>query len=222
MSDDSGFENDNSPLRIPAPVSRLRIDNSQSDPIFEDAAADADFDFWCRMATWTIDEAVSLSLRKDPETVNWESLQPFLETQFGEQYRRIRMLALRAASAGRLNNPCVPSEFVAWAADWEIVISGELVAAVFGFQKRCSVRHQKSQNPTLVSATDESENQKSFNMAVKIIGALSVAIYKFDPAKKKSDVPAEMASDLALIGFEASTKTIRKYVHLGVDMLGLL
>lgn len=36
----------------------------------------ADFDHYCKMAYWTLDECVALSLGKDPKRVNWKVVQP--------------------------------------------------------------------------------------------------------------------------------------------------
>ena len=36
--------------------------------------ANADFDYYCKCPYWTLDEAIALSLGKDPVKVNWNTV----------------------------------------------------------------------------------------------------------------------------------------------------
>jgi hypothetical protein len=103
---------------------------------FNQPHAGADFEHWSKLAHWTLDEAVALSLGKAPERVNWETVSKYLQlSTFAVQYSRRRELALRAAQWKQLYDPVLPGIFLAWAKRLEIEVPAALVEAV---QKRGS------------------------------------------------------------------------------------
>ena len=105
---------------------------------FNQPHAGADFEHWSKLAHWTLDEAVALSLGKAPERVNWETVSKYLQlSTFAVQYSRRRELALRAAQWKQLYDPVLPGIFLAWAKRLEIEVPAALVEAV---QKRGPIR----------------------------------------------------------------------------------
>ena len=109
---------------------------------FNQPHAGADFEHWSKLAHWTLDEAVALSLGKAPERVNWETVSKYLQLSFfAVQYGRRRELALRAAQWKQLYDPVLPGIFLAWAKRLEIEVPAALVEAV---QKRGPIRDWKS------------------------------------------------------------------------------
>ena len=102
----------------------------------------ANFTYWCKMAHWTLDEAVALSFGKAPEHVNWQAISKYLQlSQFAVQYQQRRELALRATQWKQLYDPVLPGIFLAWAKGLEIELPAVLVEAV---QKRGPIRDWKS------------------------------------------------------------------------------
>jgi hypothetical protein len=110
---------------------RATIDPEEKARFYNQPYADADFNHWSRAAHWTLDEAVALSLGKNPEVVNWKALEPYQFTsRFVIQYARLRDLAQRALPWNQLFDPVHPGIFIGWAHRNEIPFPQELEDAV--------------------------------------------------------------------------------------------
>ena len=91
----------------------------------------ADFVHWSRMATWTMDESVALSLGKEPSRVNWENVRPRRHhCPFAKRYEKLRDIAHRAVLAAQLQKSVSPESYVNWALQNGIELATGLVEAV--------------------------------------------------------------------------------------------
>lgn len=106
---------------------------------FNQPRASADFSFWGKMAQWTLDEAVALSLGKNPGRVNWEKIKgddsthvsaAFLRSPFPGEYARRRELSKRAFKVHELGDPVRPEKFLLWALRVFDSVPNELVEQV--------------------------------------------------------------------------------------------
>jgi hypothetical protein len=87
-------------------------DEKEAGRFFNKPAAQADFDHWSKMPYWNIDEAVALSLGKDPEKVKWKEVATLTEVSaFARNFDRRRDLARRAVNMRQLFDPTVPAIF---------------------------------------------------------------------------------------------------------------
>ena len=77
----------------------------------------ADFNHWLRVALWTADEAVDLSLGKSPDgRFGWNYISHVLQiSEFAKTYEKRRLLIHRAIAAGDLPNLMRPERFMRWA-----------------------------------------------------------------------------------------------------------
>jgi hypothetical protein len=83
------------------------------------------------MSYWIPDEAVVLSLGRDPKVANWPAIQQLVSvSQFASEYASRREIAMRAKAMGQLWEFTIPSMFLAWAERMEFPLSGDLVEAV--------------------------------------------------------------------------------------------
>src|ERR1700730_12726754 len=95
---------------------QLRRELEENERFFNQPRANMDATHWSRMSYWTLDEAVVLSLGKDPRVVKWNRvkslayLSPFA-TEFGAR----REIAIRAIVMRQLQDPTIPAVFLAWA-----------------------------------------------------------------------------------------------------------
>ena len=90
-----------------------------------------DYVFWSKKPDWTLDEAITLILERDPASINWETIKHFVShDRFAEKYAEVRNLVLRAKQGRQLNNPTIPSKFMDWAKRFEMECPEELVAQV--------------------------------------------------------------------------------------------
>jgi len=93
--------------------------------------ANADFDHWSRASYWTLDEAVALTLGKDPRVVSWDRIKSMTRvSKFASRYEELRDLATRAKWASQLWEPVLPTIFLGWAKRVAIPIMPELLAAI--------------------------------------------------------------------------------------------
>jgi hypothetical protein len=91
-------------------------------------AAQADFDHYCKMPFWKLDECVALSLGKEPKYINWTNIRPYTEAlPFAREYEKRRELFNRAGLCGQLSDPVAPVEFIAWAKENKVSLPGALI-----------------------------------------------------------------------------------------------
>ena len=91
-------------------------DLDERNRFFHRPDANADFSHWCKRATWTLDQAIALSLGKNPKRVNWKNVSPLtLISAFAKEYEARREIADCAVWAKQLFDPVYPSTFLAWA-----------------------------------------------------------------------------------------------------------
>jgi hypothetical protein len=98
-----------------------------SERIFNLPSSAAPYDHYCKLAYWTLDECVALSLGKNPKIVNWKSLSPFIHVSpFAANYADLRKLTERAKWAKQLFDTVYPSIFLAWAKEIGFPVCDEL------------------------------------------------------------------------------------------------
>lgn len=106
---------------------------------FNQPEANADLAYWSKLSLWTLDEAVALSLGKNPERVNWYTLNGGFErfilhaltiSQFPKEFAQRRKLVFRALEAGDLTDPIKPMDFLLWGQDTFDSIPAELMRHV--------------------------------------------------------------------------------------------
>src|SRR5262245_36684396 len=91
----------------------------------------ADLVHWSKMAAWTVDESVALSLGKEPTRVKWESVAPRRHCcAFAKRYEKLRDIALRAVLVGQLQELAAPASYIDWALRNGIELTTGLVEAV--------------------------------------------------------------------------------------------
>lgn len=91
----------------------------------------ADFEYWAKMSTWTIDEAVALSFGKNPKYASWKYIQSIANvSQFARDYAAKREIVVRAKEAGQLRDFTYPNVFLAWAKRMRLAVPGELLKEV--------------------------------------------------------------------------------------------
>lgn len=108
-------------------LAKLHFEKDQK-MFFNQAEAQADFDYWSKMPSWTLDEAIALSFGKNPKVVYWSRLEkiPSYTSPFVQEYIKLRELALRAKSWGQLYDPVLVGIFIGWAKKNDVPFPKEL------------------------------------------------------------------------------------------------
>lgn len=108
---------------------------------FNQPDAEADFDYWAKIPGWKVDEAVALTLGKNPKIVNKERLEKLYASPFAEKYSEVREMVSRSRSAGLFTGSTIvlatdhiiPHKFVRWAQNADIGFPQELAEKVLSF-----------------------------------------------------------------------------------------
>ena len=85
--------------------------------------------FWLTIDGWTIGEAAYLLNAIDPQTLNrWAALNGGrLAVRFPEQFKAVQALLRRAAEAGALRFPALPTDVIEWAMTKNLRLPAPLV-----------------------------------------------------------------------------------------------
>lgn len=154
-------------------LAQAKIEREERDRFFNKVDAFANFAHWGKAKHWTLDEAVALSLGRNPDLVNWETVKSYTKiSPFAEEYRKRRDLAHRAVPWKDLFDPILPGLFLSWAKGLEISYPLELEAAVTKYGGY--VASYKSQYEKLVKLFDE--QRALYDQAKQASEALSQAL----------------------------------------------
>jgi hypothetical protein len=101
---------------------KARADLDESLRFFNRPSATCDSLHWSRMDYWAVEEAVALSLGKNPKLVEWETIKPFLvvdpngfTSTLAKEFDERLQVARRAVAMKKLHDPERPSSFIRWA-----------------------------------------------------------------------------------------------------------
>ena len=225
---------------------KKKLAEDDKERFFSQPSADADFDYWSKMAHWTLDEAVALSFGKSPKVVNKKSLSSVgsWQSPFVEEYNQTFELAQRAIPWKKLFDPVLPSLFVRWAQETEISVPDELVEMVESrsgklLDWRQMYEEFQEKNAEYVRASKEIIAAKDREIAdllsqvpvsktlgtkeresiLKLVIAMSIGGYGYDPNAKRSPIPQQIADDLVGQGISMDVDTVRKWLKEAAEFL---
>lgn len=105
---------------------------------FNGSHANADFAFYCKKKSWSPEEAIALSLGKDPGEVCWNKIHPYRYSLFGQEYGKRLELLMDNVNNAKFNSiystlSIHPVKFVEWAKTKDIKLPPELIKLVKKF-----------------------------------------------------------------------------------------
>lgn len=101
---------------------------------FNQSSCDADYHYWARQAYWSINEAITLLLGKDPRKVTWEEVKKYIpNSHFANKFNELRELTSRYVNCQELYDPVFPGVFLAWAERMNINIPIALKETIHAF-----------------------------------------------------------------------------------------
>jgi hypothetical protein len=205
-----------------------------------------DYQYWSKMPYWCLDEAIALSLGQAPERVSWDTIEPivgYLAFPIASCYQKRRELVLRAKESNQITDPVEPKAFLAWADSVGIdtpdtlrsAVSKHLSHSIEG-QGSAEAGHQDDpselihrlhaqvkdlQDQIRTSAenrrSDDILSKKEARSLYKLLLGMAIRGYCWDPADKKSEKTAEIASDCQLEDLSITADTVRKWLRIAFE-----
>jgi hypothetical protein len=201
---------------------------------FNQPNASADFEYWGRMPLWTLDEAVALTLGKDPRVVMWVAIENFVGvSRFASRFDDLRRLVLRAKEAKQLTELVSPDDYIAWANTNRVAVPPRLKECVEAYRGQATDwkgRYEATQQQ-LAAVTDELERLrtadkplggKERNTFLKWILGLAVIAYGYDHHATRSSVPKAIADELTALGTPLDEDTVRARLREAAEEYGHL
>ena len=207
-------------------------------PFSEPLSAD-DIAHWGCLASWSLLEAVALSLGKDPLKVDQESLTAAAEVSpLAKRYNRLKDRVLRAEQTGELSNPISPPKYIEWAQREAICLPNDIEVAVglrFGrLEDDRSIRDANTQLirrigqlEALLSAqgmvntqtpSDHPLRARERDSLLLIMIACAINPYNYRP-EVRSDVPKRISQQLERWGMPLSDDTVRNHLTKAAELL---
>ncbi len=216
-------------------------EEEESNRYFYDRSSRADFSVWMKRETWTVDQATALLLGKNPDIVDWPSVNPLVyKSRFAKRYSDLRAHVKGALEAGRIDKSSTPAAFLRYAssigfvlpADMQIVLMPSKVrtgsqnedgldedrGAVSSFRQLIESKKQKeglAAEPVDTQpepAMPESTPDSERLVLLKMLGAMAEGRYGFDPGSADMDATSEIVSDLKSAGINANPVSVHKLI----------
>jgi len=213
---------------------------------FNQPHASADFEYWSKMADWTLDESIALSFGENPKIVSLESLKKSIlhVSPFLAEYINLYELAQRAIKWNKLFDPMLPMYFISWVEENDIAFPDELVAkAALRNKNWCDWRKMyeeqlekrnagvdnfnqilSQKNNIIETLQNQKPDEKSLQTKereslLKMIIGMAVSGYCYDPTATRSSTPKEIVDDLDLRGISIDVDTVRKWLKEASELL---
>jgi len=211
-----------------------------------DSNANEFLPYWAKMGRWDLHEAAILSLGGDPKIITIEGIQKARRTdKYDDRVETIK----RAIKGRKLNHDYWESEwnhkyylnpldFVRWAKQFDINIPEELAEKVFLYHKERDFKSLYEQEAATSNVLKEEVNSlkqeisrgnlkekplhtKEKETLLKIIAAITVDAYGYDPSQKMNKSLADIRSALDQIGCALDDDTIRNKLQQSEQFIPL-
>ena len=230
---------------------RLRLEKGEREAFYNDSSSNADFNYWAKADCWELDEAVALSLGKNPKIVNWGSINTYINySPFAQKYLQIRDLCIRAKAVGKLDDRFSPEKFIRWAQEKDLDLPKELINNVKTNADLNLSIQSESADPTISSASkkiirdqdnkiakltkeiqalkkslkkaERSLSTRERNTILRILVGMAKNYYGYDSEVKRSKVLKEIIGDLELQSLEVDIGTLRKWLKIANEIIASL
>jgi hypothetical protein len=201
---------------------------------FSLASARADFSRWNVVPSWTPQEAVALTLGKDPEVVNSETLRLHLKfSPFREEYSWRLELVQRALDVGDLAEPIRPAGFLRWARTVQLHYPHELelIAPVLNQIEEAQMQSSEELD-NLKAKLSEAEAKihrlikpfedlppKSQASLLKLVLGMAIARFEYRTPPAQSGTAKLVSGLLKDLGLPLDEDTVREWLSLAAREL---
>jgi hypothetical protein len=181
---------------------------------------EADVQHWARMQRWSLDEAVALSIGYEPcgDLLDGAHGMPVQHDVLAYYYKRKALIEDNfdwGSDAERRKNS-VP-DVVRWFHLVELDVPQQLLAGVDKYHALGSEKRSKLARTIAADAKPLDPRERS--TMLKMIIAMAMQGYRYDPTAERSTIPSEIESDMNLLGIGINLETIRKHLKSGSSLL---
>jgi|GEM_PF-1831110 len=211
----------------------------EQDAPFNSPNANADFAYHCRKESWTTEEAIALSLGKDPSKVCWDKIQCYHPFPFVQEYGKRLELLMDSMNSTKFNSiySTPPVKFVEWAKTKDIKLPSKLIKLVKRFNGVQDIDWKAKYEALEVihnKCEEENPNAKIFKSFQKLsIGALALMykpetlsnIIMTEAERKKNNIQktkhtlASIISDLNRVGIGMDDGNLKKRIQEAIHHL---
>lgn len=209
---------------------------------FHDRSARADYQNWIHRKTWTVDEATALLLGKNPEMVDWRSMNPLVyKSSFAKRYEMLRKHLKAAREAARIQPPDTPAGFIRHAKAIGFVLPADLQSLLVARQaspdeagaasgekdgsrdngattfRQLIEQNRKGAPMDAEAAPSVAEStiaamRQEREVLLKILGAIAMSRYGFDPDSDDTSITRSIVADLRKAGFPVNVASAHKLI----------
>ncbi|WP_299777012.1 hypothetical protein [uncultured Roseobacter sp.] len=182
----------------------------------------ADFEHWAKHEFLSLDEVVWLSVGFEPEQQFVASIKEF--DQLGSRQKadevttymsRHREIIRRKFDPYDQRNKPKFGELFTWLNEVNLTVH----SGFYDLVSRRAATAGKGSQPDLTNKNDGKLDGRERASLVKLIAAMAIDAYGFDPKEKRSDIPNEIEGIADRLGLNLTSKTIRKYLREGSEKL---
>ena len=101
-------------------------EEEESNRFFYDRSSRADFSDWIDRETWTVNEATALLLGKNPDIVNWNSVNPLVyKSRFAKRFAELREKITDDLNANKIHGSKTPAAYLHYASSIGFVLPAD-------------------------------------------------------------------------------------------------
>lgn len=200
--------------REQAGVFDQRRSEFDSDAFFNEPEATVDFSVWMQMPMWSVNEAVALSLGKNPDLVTPKSMKVIKrnKSNFAQVYAFRRTAIKRAVDGEQLKEPIPRGDFLRWAAAHQMALPEPLKLAAANLQLPVDSPDDRAAR-VRISAHQAAATTREHKSLHKIIAAMAIKKYSCGNYAQFSQAVNKIVDDLIAIDCELSDDTVRKHLR---------
>ena len=184
------------------------LERDERERYFNRDTATAEFAYWAKADSWSLDEATALTLGRDPRVVKWDGVEPKIRSsKFAQDYAALRELIGRGYGAHRLDEPVEPRRFLKWAAERKIEVDQRLLTEFEALEPRPSKVSEApldTKAPVSKPAVELPEIAK--RSLLKLVLGMAMKKYHFKPGAERQSTATNIQSDLAEVATNSGVK----------------
>lgn len=213
-----------SPAELEEAYEKMLAEIAQRSPgderlFFNEPFADAEYHHWARQFSWSLEEFAALLLGKDPDIVNFHSLQHLSRSStFVTNFVTLLHCLQQAKEQDELRECVRPEELLGWARAHQIEVPSELSQSLEAHSAETlaagagKVGDYNKPNDQPLTPTEKTAYAKERQSLLKMLGGIVLVTYG-DQAFATRKLAREVASDLHKQGIAIDEDTVRKWLN---------